>query len=79
MKVQDLIGAKVWIELYRLPETTGHIASIPKAADLKDIESSINASIFRIDLPSGDVMMASGLSLYRIAHSGYIQESGKRK
>ena len=78
MKVQELVGSKVWVRPYK-PETVGYIASIPKPANLKDIESSIDASIFRIDLPSGDVIVTSGSSLYRIAHAGYIRESGKRK
>ena len=79
MKVQELVGSRVWLKPPDRPETTGHIMGITKPVDLRNIESSINASTFTIELASGDVIETSGFNLYKIDHAGYIQESGKRR
>jgi hypothetical protein len=77
MKVQELVGAKVWVKDRFLPRHKGRIASILKAIDLDDIGSSVTASIFRIELTSGDIIETSGFNIVQIDHAGYIQESAK--
>ena len=61
MRVQELVGAKV-----RTEQFSGYVASIPKTVDLGDIWSSISASVFRIDLPSGDVITTAGTNIIGI-------------
>jgi hypothetical protein len=75
MKVQDLVGAKVWVEQPGLAEHIGYIASVLKPVNLEDIRPSVNASMFRIVLESGDVVDISGFNLLEIEHAGYIKES----
>jgi hypothetical protein len=75
MKVQDLVGAKVWVEQPGRAEHVGYIASVLKPVNLEEIESSVNASIFRIVLESGDVVDTSGFNISKIEHAGYIEES----
>jgi hypothetical protein len=72
MKVQELVGAKVWVKDRFLPRHKGRIASILKAIDLDDIGSSVTASIFRIELTSGDIIETSGFNIIQIDHAGYI-------
>jgi hypothetical protein len=75
MKVQELIGAKVWVKDRFLPRRKGRIANILKAIELDDIGSSVTASIFRIELASGDIIETSGFNIVQIEHARYIQES----
>jgi hypothetical protein len=75
MKVQDLVGAKVWVEQSGLAECVGYIVNVPKPVNLEDIKSSVDASVFTILLESGDVVETSGFNLLGIDHAGYIKES----
>jgi hypothetical protein len=77
MKVQELVGSKVWVKEANGPEHEGYISSVPKPVGLEDIEAAISASTFRIDLRSGDVVETSGLWISRIDNPDYIRESGK--
>ena len=74
MKVQDLVGAKVWIEQFGLPECVGYIVHVPKPVNLEDIELSVDASVFTILLESGDIVETSGFNLLEIEHAGYLKE-----
>ncbi len=75
MKVQDLVGAKVWVEQSGLAEGVGYIVNVPEPVNLEDIELSVDASVFTILLESGDVVETSGFNLLEIEHAGYIKES----
>ena len=75
MKVQDLIGAKVWVVQSGLAECGGYIVNVPKPVNLEDIELSVDASVFTILLESGDVVDTSGFNLLEIEHAGYFKES----
>jgi hypothetical protein len=75
MKVQDLVGAKVWVEQSGLAECVGYIANVPKPVNLEDNELSVDASVFTIQLESGDVVETSGFNLLEIEHAGYIEET----
>jgi hypothetical protein len=66
LKVQDLVGSKVWFKRAYGPEHQGYISSIPMPVDVENIEDAITASTFRVDLPSGDVVQISGRWLTRI-------------
>ncbi len=75
MRVQDIVGAKVWVEQPGLAEHVGYVAAVSKPINLEDIESSVDASMFRIVLESGDVVDTSGFNLLEIEHAGYIEET----
>jgi hypothetical protein len=75
VKVQDLLGAKVWVEQPGLAEHVGYIAAVSEPVNLEDIKSSVDASMFRIVMESGDVVDTSGFNLLEIEHAGYIKES----
>jgi hypothetical protein len=47
------------------------------AVELSDVEASVNGSIFRIALASGDVVETSGFNLTYIGHAGYMRESAR--
>ena len=47
----------------------------PSLLTSEDIESSVDASMFRIVLESGDVVDTSGFNLLEIEHAGYIVET----
>jgi hypothetical protein len=71
MKVQELVGSKVWLREGDGPEYEGFISSIPMPIDNEDIKVAIKSSTFRIDLPSGDVVTTSGQNITFIAQIGY--------
>ena len=56
MKVQELIGSKVWIKSDQFRSVSGKIEGISNAVNLDDIKSSISQSTFRIEMLSGDVI-----------------------
>jgi hypothetical protein len=67
MNLKDLIGRKVWVKLRgELEERPGRISSVPRPVILESIQSTITASTFRIDLPSGDVLETTGVDIVRI-------------
>lgn len=70
MKVEDLIGAKVWVKQGSGAEYVGVVSSVPKPVDLDIITSSITASIFRINLSSGEVIETSGLNITGMEKEG---------
>ena len=53
MKVEELIGSKVWIKTDQFRSVPGKITSTSNAIDLDDIKSSICQSTFRVEMPSG--------------------------
>jgi hypothetical protein len=67
MDIKDLIGRKVWVKQRgELDERPGRISSVPRPVILESIQSTITASTFRIDLPSGDVLETTGVNIVRI-------------
>ena len=67
MDIKDLIACKVWVKQRRgLDERPGRISSVPRPVILESIQSTITASTFRIDLPSGDVVETTGVNIVRI-------------
>jgi hypothetical protein len=72
MKVEELIGSKVWIKSDQFRSVPGKIVSTPNAVNLDDIESSVRQSTFRIEMPSGDVIEILGSNISKIENAGYI-------
>jgi hypothetical protein len=79
MKLEDLVGSKVWLKPRGFPETMGYISSVPTLVYLEDFESSITASTFRVDLSSGDVVETSGFNITGIVNAEYNPIGSRRR
>jgi hypothetical protein len=79
MKVQELVGSRVWVKEAYGPEHQGYISSVPKPVEAENIEAAISASTFRIEFPSGDAVETSGMSISRIDNPDYVRESAAAK
>jgi hypothetical protein len=75
MKVEELIGNKVWIKSDQFRSIPGKIVSTSNAVDLDDIKSSISQSTFRVEMPSGDVIEILGSNISKIENAAASQES----
>jgi hypothetical protein len=76
MKVEELIGSKVWIKTDQFRSVPGKITSTSNAIDLDDIKSSICQSTFRVEMPSGDVIEILGSNISKIENAGHPAETG---
>jgi hypothetical protein len=70
MKVEELIGSKVWIKRDKFRSVPGKIESMSNAVNLDDIKSSVSQSTFRIEMSSGDVIEILGSDISKIDHAG---------
>jgi hypothetical protein len=69
MKVEELIGRKVWIKIDRFRSVPGKIESMSNAVDLDDI-SSVSQSKFKVKMPSGNIVEILGSDISKIEHAG---------
>jgi hypothetical protein len=69
MKVEELIGSKVWVKIDRFRSVPGKIESMSNAVNLDDIKSSISQSWFRIELLSGKIVEILGSDISKIEHA----------
>jgi hypothetical protein len=69
----------MWVKLRGGPDHLGRISSIPEPVVLENIESTVTASTFRIDLSSGDVVETTGVNILRIDHGQYQKESASKR
>jgi hypothetical protein len=70
MKVEELIGRKVWIKIDRFRSVPGKIESMSNAVDLDDITLSVSQSSFKIKMPSGNIVEILGSDISKIEHAG---------
>ena len=66
MKVEELIGSKVWIKSDQFRSVPGKIESMSNAVNLDDIKSSVSQSTFRIEVQSGDIIEVLGSNISKI-------------
>jgi hypothetical protein len=69
MKVEELIGSKVWIKIDQFRSVPGKIESMSNAVNLDDIKSSVSQSRFRIEMPSGNIVEILGSDISKIEHA----------
>jgi len=69
MKVEELIGSKVWIKIDQFRSVPGKIESMSNAVNLDDIKSSVSQSRFRIEVPSGNIVEMLGSDISKIEYS----------
>ncbi len=74
MKVEDLVGARVWMKSDQFRSVAGVISSVPAPVDLEDLDSAIAKSMFKVDLPSGEVIQVEGSNIVKIDHERYDQQ-----
>jgi hypothetical protein len=70
MKVEELIGIKVWIKSDQFRSVPGTIVSASKVVNLDDIKSAVRQSTFRIQMHSGDILEILGSSISKIEMPG---------
>jgi hypothetical protein len=75
MKVEELIGSKVWIKSDQFRSVPGKIESMSNAVNLDDIKSSVSQSTFRIEMPSGNVIEILGSDISKIEMPATSPES----
>jgi hypothetical protein len=75
MKVEELIGSKVWIKSDQFRSVPGKIEGMSNAVNLDDIKSSVSQSTFRIEMPSGNVIEILGSDISKIEMPATPQES----
>jgi hypothetical protein len=71
MKLEDLIGAEVWVKQASGPEHHGTIRTITKLVEAANIMDSISVSTFKINLDSGGVLETSGFNITGINKEGW--------
>ena len=74
MKVKELVGSRVCVEVSFGPKVYGRISSMPMTVELETIQASVNASTFRLELGSGDTIQTSGINISPIDDEGYVKE-----
>ena len=72
MKVEELIGRKVWIKTDQFRSVPGKIVSTSNAINLDDIKSSVSQSTFKIEMLSGDVIEILGSNITKIENAGCV-------
>jgi hypothetical protein len=70
MKVEELIGSRVWIKVDRFRSVPGKIESMSDTVDLDDLKSSVCQSKFRIKMLSGNIVEILGADISKIEHGG---------
>jgi hypothetical protein len=70
MKIEELIGSRVWIKIDRFRSVPGKIGSMSNAVDLDDMKSSVCQSKFRIKMLSGNIVEILGSDISKIEHGG---------
>jgi hypothetical protein len=73
MKVEELIGSKVWVRKDQFRSVPGTIESMSYVVNLDNITSSVSQSTFRIEMASGDVIEVLGSNISKIDNSGTLQ------
>jgi hypothetical protein len=70
MKVEELIGSRVWIKTDRFRSVPAKIESMSNAVNLDDIKSSVSQSRFRIKMLSGNIVEILGSDISKIECAG---------
>jgi hypothetical protein len=70
MKVEELIGSKVWIKSDQFRSVPGTIVSTSNVVNLDDIKSAVSQSTFQIKMPSGDVLEILGSQISKVEMPG---------
>jgi hypothetical protein len=75
VKVEELIGSRVWIKTDQFRSVPGKITSTPNAINLDNIKSSVCQSTFRVEMTSGDVIEILGCNISKIENAGHPAET----
>ena len=68
MKTEDLVGTRVWMKSDQFRRVAGIMSSVPQPVELGDLESSVEKSIFKVELTSGEVIQVEGSDIDKIDH-----------
>jgi hypothetical protein len=70
MKVEELMGNKVWVKSDQFKSVPGVISSVETSVDREDLKSAMAESTFQVSLNSGDVVEVPGTDLASVDHDG---------
>ena len=73
MKIEELVGTRVWVKSDQFRSVSGVIADIAKSFEDDDPESAVKKSIFKVDMPSGDIIEVAGSDIAKIDR-GYVPD-----
>jgi hypothetical protein len=74
MKVEELIGSKVWVKTDQFRSAPGKIVSTATVVNLDDIKSSVCQSTFGIEMSPGELIEILGSYISKIEHADYNKE-----
>jgi RNase P/RNase MRP subunit p29 len=74
MRVEELVGWKVWVKEANRPTYVGYISSVTEPAEADDIQDAIDASFFRVKLTSGDVVEIPGTAIVDMDDDGSFEK-----
>ena len=69
MKVEELLGNRIWVKSDQFRSVSGVIADIAKSVEDDDLELSVKKSVFKVDMPSGDLVEVEGSQIAKIDRS----------
>ena len=77
MKVEDLVGIRVWLRRDQFRRVSGIISRVTTPVNRDNFQSSLTESIFRINLYSGEVIQVPGYGISKFDHGEHWKQSGE--
>jgi RNase P/RNase MRP subunit p29 len=74
MRVRKLIGSRVLVKARDDTDWLGHISGVVTADESLKIDDAVRASVFSVELVSGERVEILGSQISRIYNSDYIRE-----
>jgi hypothetical protein len=72
MKVEELVGSRVWVKSDQFRSVSGVVSSVQGPVNPENLESSVAESTFKVFLTSGDVVEVPGTEIAKIDHDGFL-------
>lgn len=71
MKVEDLVGSRVWVKSDQFRSVSGVVSSVQAPGHLDREQCSVAESTFKVSLTSGDVVEVLGTKIAKVDHDGF--------
>jgi hypothetical protein len=70
MKVEELVGTRVWVKSDEFRSVSGVISGVEKPVNLDNVQASVEESTFKVSLTSGDFVEVPGTEITKVDHEG---------
>jgi hypothetical protein len=70
MKVEELVGSRVWVKSDQFSSVSDVISSVQAPVNVEPTQVSVAESTFKVSLTSGDVVELSGTEIAKVDHDG---------